>query len=128
MKQNYFIVFDTTEGAYLCLTGQGDSILTFPTERKASDFFELHYQECHARDITWSTSAAMHWLVLKPFIIALDTSLSPVEVVNTLSSQAPDPVVYSLHSLAVRSIKGLKVDLDSCLQYEISKIRIMQGV
>ncbi|BAZ18936.1 hypothetical protein NIES4071_108210 (plasmid) [Calothrix sp. NIES-4071] len=125
MKQNYFIIFDTIEGAYICLNEQGDSLLTYSTERGASDAFELHYEQCHELNHTWSTSAMLHWMALKPFIVALSADLSPFEVINTLSLQAPDPKVYLLSSIAVRSIKGLKVDLSTCLQYKVSSIRLM---
>ncbi|MBW4599715.1 MAG: hypothetical protein KME29_08875 [Calothrix sp. FI2-JRJ7] len=127
MKQNYFIIFDTAEGAYLCLTPDGNAILTYSTHKEARDVFELYYQECHEHNesITWSTSATLHWMILKPFVVALDASLSPVEVVNMLSNLAPDPTVYSLRSTVVRTIQGLKVDLNTCRQYEISQVRLI---
>ncbi|BDA71815.1 unknown protein [Calothrix sp. PCC 7716] len=128
VKQNYFIILDTIEGAYLCLTPNGNAILTYSTDEEARNLFELHYQECHEHQesLTWSTSAALHWMVLKPFVVALDASLSPIEVINMLSNgKAPDPTVYSLHSTVVRTIKGLKVDLNSCRQYEVSQVRLI---
>ncbi|RUT06468.1 hypothetical protein DSM106972_027250 [Dulcicalothrix desertica PCC 7102] len=125
-KQNYFIVFDTIEGAYLCLNEEGNSLLTYSTEKEAREYFELHYQECHELGLTWSTSATLHWATLKPFIVSINAELSPADVVDTLSAQAPDSTVFSLSSIAVRSIKGLKVDLWTCRQYEVSQVSLIQ--
>lgn len=129
VKQNYFIILDTIEGAYLCLTPNGNAILTYATPEEARNLFELHYQECHEHQesLTWSTSAALHWMSLKPFVVALDASLSPTEAVNILSnSKAPDSTVYSLRSTVVRTIQGLKVDLSSCRKYEVSQVRLIR--
>ncbi|MFN6571956.1 hypothetical protein [Dendronalium sp. ChiSLP03b] len=126
-KQNYFIIFDTTEGAYLPLNPDNNNLLTYSTQKQARDAFELGYKEYHEQpSSTWSTSAALHWLNLKPFVVALSASLTPMEALTTLSnSDTPDLKVYSLSSIAVRSIKAAKVDLETCRHYEVSKVELI---
>jgi hypothetical protein len=126
-KQNYFVIFDTIEGAYLPLNPSNNGLLTYSTQKQARDAFELNYKECHQQaSATWSTSAALHWINLKPFVVALNASLTPMEVLTTLSnSSTPDNKVYSLSSVAVRSIKGVKVDLEICRRYEISQVELI---
>jgi hypothetical protein len=128
-KQNYFIIFDTTEGAYLPLNLDSNGLLTYSTEKQARDAFELNYKENHEQpSATWSTSAALHWLNLKPFVVALNASLTPMEVLMTLSnSDTPDLKVYSLSSIAVRSIRAARVDLETCRHYEVSKVELINS-
>lgn len=125
-KQNYFIIFDTAEGAFLCLD-DNNSLSTFSTEKKALDAFELGYREYHQREsATWSASAAIHWINLKPFVVSLDASISAIEAFKVLANtETPDLKVYSLSSIAVRSIKAAKVDLETCRQYEVSRVQLI---
>ncbi|MBD2458827.1 hypothetical protein H6G80_32815 [Nostoc sp. FACHB-87] len=126
-KYNYFIILNTTEGAYLPLNPDNKGLLTYSTQKQARDAFELNYKESHEQQsATWSTSAALNWLNLQPFVVALSASLTPMEVLNTLSnSNTPDLKVYSLSSIAVRSIMAAKVDLETCRNYEVSKIELI---
>lgn len=126
-KQNYFIILDTTEGAYLPLNPDNNSLLTYSTEKQARDAFELGYKDYHEQpSATWSTSAALHWLNLKPFVVALSASLTPMEALTTLSnSDTPDLKVYSLSSIAVRFIRAVRVDLETCRHYEVSKVELI---
>lgn len=126
-KQNYFIIFDTTEGAYLPLNPDKNGLLTYSSQEQARDALELNYKECHEQQSgIWSTSAALHWLNLKPFVVALSASLTPMEALKELSnSDTPDLKVYSLSSIAVRSIKAAKVDLETCRHYEVSKVELI---
>ncbi|MEC4816350.1 MAG: hypothetical protein SAK29_24240 [Scytonema sp. PMC 1069.18] len=118
---------NTTEGAYLPLSPDQNNLLTYSTEKEARDAFELNYKECHEQQsATGSASAALHWLNLKPFVVALSASLTPIEVLIALSnSDTPDPKVYSLSSIAVRCIRAAKVDLDTCRNYKVSQIKLM---
>jgi hypothetical protein len=60
-KYNYFIILDTTEGAYLLLNPDNNGLLTYSTPNLARDAFEVGYKECHEQpSATWSTSAALH--------------------------------------------------------------------
>ncbi|NJL64768.1 MAG: hypothetical protein HC903_26845 [Methylacidiphilales bacterium] len=99
---------------------------TFSTEKKALDAFELGYREYHQREsATWSASAAIHWINLKPFVVSLDASISAIEAFKALANtETPDLKVYSLSSIAVRSIKAAKVDLAICRQYEVSRVQL----
>ncbi|NWF61750.1 MAG: hypothetical protein HXY43_21455 [Fischerella sp.] len=126
-KHNYFIIFDTSEGAYLCLNPDNKGLLTYSTPKQACDAFELGYKERHQQhSSTWSTSATLHWLNLKPFVVALSASLTPMEVLKALSnSDTPDLKVYSLSSVAVSHVKGAKVDLETCRHYEVSKVELI---
>jgi hypothetical protein len=126
-KLNYFIVFDTTEGAYLSFHPNNNGLLTYSTENCAREAFELSYKQYHENtDFTWSASAALHWMNLRPFVVALDVSLSPAEVVTTLAnSDMPDLKVYSLSSDAVRHVKAVKVDLNTCRRYEVSRVELI---
>lgn len=66
---------------------------------------------------------------LKPFVVALNTSLSPSEVITTLAnSVTPDLKVYFISSVAVRSMKAAKVDLATCRQYEVSRVELISEV
>ncbi|MCC5640801.1 hypothetical protein LC593_34235 [Nostoc sp. CHAB 5844] len=126
-KYNYFIILNTTEGAYLPLNPDNNGLLTYSTEKQARDAFQLNYKEHHEQpSATWSTSAALHWLNLQPFVISLSASLTPMEVLTTLSnSDTPDLKMYSLSSIAVRSIRAVRVDLETCRDYEVSKIELI---
>ena len=126
-KHNYFIIFDTTEGAYLCLNTDNKGLSTYSTLKQACDAFELGYKKCHEQTSpTWSASATFNWINLRPFVVALNESLTPLEVLTTLSnSDTPDLQVYSLSSDAVRHVKGAKVDLETCRQYEVSSIKLI---
>lgn len=126
-KQNYFIILDTTEGAYLPLNPDNNGLLTYSTQKQACDAFELNYKERHEQQsATWSTSAAIHWLNLQPFVVALSANLTPMEALKELSSSdTPDLKVYSLSSIAVRSIRAVRVDLETCRHYEVSKIELI---
>lgn len=63
---------------------------------------------------------------LKPFVVALSVSLTPMKVLTTLSnSDTPDFKAYSLSSIAVRSIRAVKVDLETCRYYEVSKVELI---
>ncbi|BAB77477.1 hypothetical protein ACN23B_30660 (plasmid) [Anabaena sp. FACHB-709] len=126
-EQNYFIIFNTTEGAYLPLNPDDNGLLTYSTQKQARDAFELNYKEHHEQQsATWSTSAAIHWLNLQPFVVALSASLTPMEVLTTLSnSDTPDLKVYSLSSIAVRSIRAARVDLETCRHYEVSQVELI---
>jgi hypothetical protein len=126
-KQNYFVIFDTAEGAYLPLNPDSNGLLTYSSPNLARDAFEVSYKECHEQpSATWSTSAALHWMNLKPFVVALSVSLTPMEVLITLSnSDTPDFKVYSLSSIAVRSIRAVKVDLETCRHYEVSQVELI---
>jgi hypothetical protein len=124
-KQNYFIVFDTAEGAFICLDDD-NNLSIFSTEKKALDAFELGYREYHQRESeTWSASAALHWMNLKPFVVSLDASISAIEAFKALANtETPELKVCSLSSIAVRSIKAVKVDLETCRQYEVSRVQL----
>lgn len=126
-KQNYFIILNTTEGAYLPLNPENNDLLTYLTQKQARDAFELNYKENHEQQsATWSTSAAIHWINLQPFVVALSASLTPMEVLTTLSnSDTPDLKVYSLSSIAVRSIRAARVDLETCRHYEVSQVELI---
>lgn len=126
-KYNYFVIFDTIEGAYLPINPSNKALLTYSTQKEACNAFELNYKENHEQpSATWSTSATLHWLNLKPFVVALNASLTPMEVLTTLSnSSTPDNKVYSLSSVAVRSITGVKVDLETCRNYEVSQVELI---
>ncbi|MEC4887507.1 MAG: hypothetical protein SAL70_40290 [Scytonema sp. PMC 1070.18] len=126
-KYNYFVILNTREGAYLPLTPDNNNLLTYSTEKEARDAFEVNYKECYEQQsATGSTSAALHWLNLKPFVVALSASLTPIEVLIALSnSDTPDLKVYSLSSIAVRCIRAAKVDLDTCRNFEVSQIKLM---
>lgn len=128
-KQNYFIILDSTEGAYLPLNPDNNSLLTYSSQEQARDAFELGYKDCHQQpSATWSTSAALHWMNLKPFVVALSDSLSPMEALTTLSnSDTPDLKVYSLSSIAVRSIMAVRVDLETCRHYEVSQVELINS-
>jgi hypothetical protein len=128
-KQNYFIIFDTTEGAYLPLNPDNNSLLTYSTPNLARDAFELGYKDCYEQtSSTWSTSAVMHWLNLKPFVIALNANLTPIEVLATLSlNNTLDLNLYTLSSVAVRNVKGVKVDLETCRHYEVSRVELINS-
>jgi hypothetical protein len=41
-KQNYFIILNTIEGAYLPLNPENNDLLTYFTEKQARDAFELN--------------------------------------------------------------------------------------
>jgi hypothetical protein len=129
IKHNYFIIFDTTEGAYLALN-TSDNLLTYSTEISAREAFESGYKQYHENtDFTWSASATLHWLNLKPFVVSLNASLTPVEVLTTLAnSDTPDLKVYSLSSAAVRHVKGVKVDLNICRRYEVSQVELINPI
>lgn len=105
----------------------GKNLLTYSTETSARDAFELGYKENHENpDFTWSASATLHWMNLKPFVVALDVNLTAKEVLTTLSnSDTPDVKVYSLSSAAVRRVKGVKVDLNTCRRYEVSRVELI---
>jgi hypothetical protein len=126
-QQNYFIVFDTTEGAFLAYDVEKNSLVTYRTEQEAHDAFEIGYKENHEKEsITWSGSAAIHWLNLKPFVIALPDNITPVEVITTLANcDLPDIKSYSLHSIAVGRTQGIKVDLKTCRGYQVSEIKLI---
>ncbi|MCG6135153.1 MAG: hypothetical protein MET45_10880 [Nostoc sp. LLA-1] len=128
-KQNYFIILNTMEGAYLPLNPDNNALLTYSSQEQARDAFEVGYKECHKQpSATWSTSAALHWMNLKPFVVALSASLTPMEVLITLSnSDTPDLKAYSLSSIAVRSIRAVKVDLETCRHYEVSKVELINS-
>ena len=126
-KYNYFIVFDTREGAYLSLNQDNNSLLTYSTENIAREAFEWGYKKFHEKnDFSWSSGAALHWMNLKPFVVALDANLTAREVVTTLAnSDTPDVNVYSLSSVTVRRVKGAKVDLNTCRRYEVSNVEFI---
>ncbi|MBD2341820.1 hypothetical protein H6G64_33340 [Calothrix sp. FACHB-156] len=128
-KYNYFIILNTTEGAYLPLNPDNNGLLTYSSQEQARNAFELNYKEHHEQQsATWSTSAALHWLNLKPFVVALSASLTPMEVLTTLSnSDTPDLQAYSLSSIAVRSIRAARVDLETCRHYEVSQIKLIDS-
>ena len=46
IKHNYFIIFDTTEGAYVCLD-TNNNLLTYSTETSARSSWESGYKEYH---------------------------------------------------------------------------------
>ena len=125
-KHNYFIIFDTTEGAYLCLD-TNNNLLTYSTVAFARSAFESGYKEYHENtDFTWSASAASHWMNLRPFVVALDVNLTAKEVLTTLAnSDTPDVKAYSLSSAAVRRVKGAKVDLSTCRHYSVSRVELI---
>jgi hypothetical protein len=89
----------------------------------------LGYKEYHERrSAIWSASATLNWINLKPFVVALNQSLTPLEVLTTLSnSDNPDLQVYSLSSSAVRHVRGAKVDLETCRQYEVSRVKLIDS-
>lgn len=126
-KQNYFIIFDTTEGAFLAYDADKNSLVTFSTEKQARDAFELNYKEYHEQDSpTWGASATLQWINLKPFVIALPADLTPMEVLTTLTnSDTPDIKAYSLSSDVVRRLGGIKVDLETCCNYQVSKVELI---
>lgn len=126
-KQNYFIIFDTTEGAFLSYDADKNSLITFSNEQQARDAFELNYKEYHEQDSpTWGASATLQWLNLKPFVIALPANLTPIEVLTRLTnSDTPDIKVYSLSSNAVRRLGGIKVDLTTCRNYQVSEVELI---
>jgi hypothetical protein len=125
--QNYFIVFDTSEGAFLAYDADKNSLVTFRTEKEARDAFEIGYKENHEQEsATWSGSAAIHWMNLKPFVIALPNNITPVEVITTLANcDISEIKSYSLHSVAVTRTQGIKVDLEICRNYKVSKIELI---
>jgi hypothetical protein len=126
-KQNYFIIFDTTEGAFLSYDADKNSLITFSTEKQARDAFELNYKEYHEQDSpTWGASAALQWINLRPFVIALPADLTPMEVLTRLTnSDTPDIKAYSLSSDVVRRLGGIKVDLTICRNYQVSKVELI---
>ncbi len=126
-QQNYFIVFDTTEGAFISYNADKNTLVTFRTEQEAHDAFELNYKQNHEQDsTTWSGSAAIHWMNLKPFVVALANTTTALEVITTLANcDIADIKSYSLNSVAVSHISGIKVDLDICHHYQVSKIRLI---
>jgi len=127
IKHNYFIIVDTIKGAYLLLEAKNNSLLAYSTQKQACDAFELGYRDYHENtSITLSASAALHWLNLKPFVVALSASLTPMEVLTTLAnSDTPDFQVYSLSSIAVHHVRGVKVDLNTCKQYKVSQVELI---
>lgn len=129
MTNNYFLVFDTSEGAFLAYNAENNCLVTFRTEQEARDAVEIGYKENFEQEsATWAASGAIHWLNLKPFVIALPTSLTPVEVITTLANcDISEIKSYSLHSVAVTRTQGIKVDLDICRNYEVSKIKLVDA-
>ncbi|MBD2132599.1 hypothetical protein H6F47_09205 [Sphaerospermopsis sp. FACHB-1094] len=127
--QNYFIVFDTRKGAFLAYNAENNCLVTFKTEQEARDTFEIGYKENYEQESsTWAASGAIHWLHLQPFVIALPASLTPVEVITTLANcDISEIQSYSLHSFAVKHTQGIKVDLDICRNYEVSKIELVNA-
>jgi hypothetical protein len=126
IKYNYFIIFDTTEGAYMSLDAN-NNLSTYSTVASARSAFESDYKQCHENtDFTWSASATLHWLNLKPFVVSLNANLTPFEVLTILAnSDTPDVKVYSLSSAAVRHVKAAKVDLNTCRRYEVSRVELI---
>lgn len=125
--QNYFIVFDTNRGAFLAYDSEKNSLVTYRTEKEAHDAFEIGYKENHEQEsATWSGSAAIHWMNLQPFVISLPNNITPVEVITTLANcDIPDIKSYSLHSNAVTHTQGIKVDLETCRGYQVSKVKLI---
>jgi hypothetical protein len=127
MTNNYFLVFDTSEGAFLAYNSQNNCLVTFRTEQEARDAVELGYKENYEQEsLTWSGSATIHWLNLQPFVVGLPNNITPVEVITTLANcDISEIKSYSLHSVAVTRTQGIKVDLDICRNYEVSKIELI---
>ncbi len=118
---NYFIIFRTQGKAFLSLT-EDKSLCTFRSAEKAKAAFETGYKSSHELDATWSTSAALHWLGLNPFIITLPTTMSALEVLKTLTEEdEPNLQVQRLSSVAVRTLNVVEVNLEACLKLEIDQ-------
>ena len=128
-KHNYFIIFDTTEGAYLSVDANNNSLLAYSTQKQACDAFELGYKEYHENpSLTGSISATLHWLNLKPFVVALSANLTPMEILTTLAnSDTPEIKTYSLSSIAVHHVRGVKVDLNTCQHYKVSQVELINS-
>ncbi|MBD2629640.1 hypothetical protein [Trichormus variabilis] len=126
-QQNYFIIFDTTEGAFLAYDAEKNSLVTYRTEQEARDAFEIGYKKNHEQEsATWSASAAIHWMNLQPFVINLPVNLTPMEVITTLANcDISEIQSYSLHSTAVRHTQGIKVDLETCRGYQVSEVKLI---
>lgn len=118
---NYFIIFQVDGQAYLSLTERKE-IVTFATVEEARASFESGYKNNHELGGSWSTSAALHWLNLKPFIVALPTSFNPLETIKVLTNQeSPSLQVEQVSSAAVRTMNVIKVDLEACLARKVDQ-------
>lgn len=127
MKQNYFIVLDTTEGAFLGLHPEDSHLLTYSSANLAHEACDLGYKQNHENiNTSWSTSAALRWMNLKPFVVALDATLTAIETLIILSnSNTPELEVYSLSKDALRRVRGIKVDLETCRNYQTSPLELI---
>ena len=107
--------------AFLSLT-EDKSLSTFRSPEEAKAAFEAGYKSSHELDATWSTSAALHWLHLDPFIIALSVTMSPLEVMKSLTEEhEPNLQVQQLSSVASRTLNVVEVNLEACLKLEIDQ-------
>jgi hypothetical protein len=125
MDKNYFIVLDTSEGAYLSLD-RSDRLLAFSTLEQAKAALELNYKDYLERDsMTWGVSAALHWITLRPFVIALNNNLSVREALTLLAGDdGLDPKIYSFSSVSVPSMRVVKVNLQIFRNYEVAKVQL----
>jgi len=92
-------------GVSYYLLSDGLGISDFKTKQEAQDCFG--YKECHKRDVTWSTSACIHFMQYQPVIYEIDEDLDIIK-----QKFFPNQEKINCHSLSSMSgrLQGIHIE------------------
>jgi hypothetical protein len=123
---NYFIILNTSQGSFLLLTDK--SISTFETEQEAIDLFRTYYNsKLELNDPTWNTTIFLYHSFLKPFVIGVDKDVDPGKLLCILTNtDEQERRISTIENSFIKKISGTKVDLEACLKYKVSEIKLYE--
>jgi hypothetical protein len=124
MKKMYFVIINSKDEYFLLLNEQ-KSITVHKTKQEALDVFGAGYEEFASRGGTWATSAVIHWMSIKPFVIEVE-EMSALELVQLLQDSEAPNLKYAVLTSDVMpgGIKGLPIKKEIALKYNVGLVGI----